>query len=438
MTSTSATSDRVYTPDADAHSSIVGGSSATKRIECPASYKLEQSLPESIKKESSSYADEGTALHEAIAHILDHDIKELDDIIGEVFAGYVVTPELVDEGLVPALEVFDMIDAESAKAGGLEFVLEKRCQMPGIPGAFGTSDVIARDDSRSVIVDWKFGAGVPVFAFKEVDGVKVPNAQLMFYARAAMHDMPDMFQIDDPDWPVDLYIVQPRIREGLGEKWSHIRVTVRDLEAFRWTLIRAVSEATGDNPAMKRGDHCRFAACKTICPLHHAPVLDLSKMETVGALAPEQTDVLDDAQFGELLAMIMDLGELLEPIVTEAHKQAHVFLEDGGAIPGYGLYEKRAGARSWVDDKKADAWLGRKGLDVNGRREVKTISPAKAEKLLKAAGKPITEKEAERYIADGVSSGKKVARDSKLLRPAQPRAELTRELAGKFAQLTKS
>lgn len=437
MTSIS-TYNRVYTPDEDAHSSIVGGSSAAKRIECPASYQLEQKLPESIKKESSDYADEGTALHEAVAYILDNDVVELDTIEGKVFAGYVMTPELIDEGIIPALEVFDMVDAESKDAGGLEFVLEKRCEMPGIPNAFGTSDVIARDDRRSVILDWKFGAGVPVFAFKEVDGVKVPNAQLMFYARAAMHTMPDMFQIDDPDWPVDLYIVQPRIRDGLGQKWSHIRVTVRDLEAFRWTLIRAISEATGNSPAMKRGDHCRFAACKTICPLHHKPVLDLSALQVSQAIEPAQTDALTDEQFGELLAMILDLGEVLDAVVAEAAKQAQVFLDDGGAIPGYGLYDKKAGARDWVDEKKADAWLGRKGLDVHGRREVKTISPAKAEKLLKAAGSPITEKEAERYIRPGVSSGKKVARHSPLLHPAQSRAELTRELAGKLAQLTQT
>lgn len=437
-TSTSTTSDRSYTPDDSAHSSLVGGSSAARRLACPASYQLEQKLPASLVKESSSYADEGTALHEAMAYILDKDITDMDSLVGMVFFDHVITDEHVDEAIIPALEVFDMINAESKEAGGLEFVLEQQCFMPGIPGAKGTSDIIARDDCRSVIVDWKFGAGVPVKAFYEVDGKYKPNPQLMFYARAAMHSLPDMFNSDDPSWPVDLYIVQPRIREELGPKWSHIRVTVTELEGFRLDLVDAIDEAHGTLPArMQRGDHCRFAQCKAICPLHHAPALDLSALGAANALAPAQTNDLDDAAYGQLIATILDLGETLSEIVDEAAKQAHVLLEDGIDVPGYGLYEKKAGARSWIDEKKADAWLGRKGLDVNGRRVVKPISPAQAEKILKAAGNPITEKEAARYIAPGVSSGKKVARNSPLLTPAQSRAELTRELAGRLTQLTK-
>ena len=44
----------------DAHSSIVGGSSAARILGCPGSVDLLAKIPESVLKESSTYADEGT------------------------------------------------------------------------------------------------------------------------------------------------------------------------------------------------------------------------------------------------------------------------------------------------------------------------------------------------------------------------------------------
>ena len=100
--------------------------------------------------------------------------------------------------------------------------------MPGIDGAFGTSDITIRTPVRSAVWDWKFGAGKPVYAsyrreFIPGPGERAPtedpgspdfqvfgNDQLTFYGRACMHTHPDYFE-DRPDWPVDLVICQPRI-----------------------------------------------------------------------------------------------------------------------------------------------------------------------------------------------------------------------------------
>jgi hypothetical protein len=53
------------------HSHVMGGSSATKRINCPASYQLEAAMPEGT--ESSSYADRGSMLHAAMELLLTAD-----------------------------------------------------------------------------------------------------------------------------------------------------------------------------------------------------------------------------------------------------------------------------------------------------------------------------------------------------------------------------
>ena len=92
------------------HSSLVGGSTAARRIACPGSYQMEAKLPPSVKEASSIYADEGTALHEAMKFILTKNliVDELEDeVLGRKFAGYVMTRKLMDEAIYPCVEFVD-------------------------------------------------------------------------------------------------------------------------------------------------------------------------------------------------------------------------------------------------------------------------------------------------------------------------------------------
>lgn len=429
---------RAHTPSDDDHSNLVGGSTAGRRLACPGSYQKEQELPAEIKKESSVYADEGTALHECIAHILENDILDIDSLIGSEFYGFEMTKKLLAEAIVPAVDFFDQLVDACDDEGGLAFVTEKKCQMPGIPGAFGTSDIIGRTDKRSIIVDWKFGAGVPVYASKveewSEDGKPIRetgNPQLMFYARAAMFTHPELFE-ENPDWPVDLYICQPRIADSMGKTHSHYRTTVKELEEFRFELIKAIAEAKGDNPRIRLGDHCRFARCKVICPLHTAPVLDLSKMVVADKLSLDHTDTLSDTEYGDLLSTIMDLGAALAPYVAEAEKQARVMLDDGLPVGHWKLVPKKAGHDKWVDEDKADAYLGRQGLSVGVRRVVKPVTPAVARKLLKQIDKELNEK----YVASGQSSGTNLAPGDDHRQAVQSNSAMAAALADKLAALT--
>src|SRR5690606_3751258 len=116
----------------------------------------------------------------------------------------------------PALQGFDdycdMVFEEDGEE--LVFVVEKKCQVPGIPGAFGTSDIVGKTSKRMVIWDWKFGAGKPVSP--------VENNQLRFYGRGAAFTMkewlgfPEGNKEGQPDFDlrVDLVISQPRIGDG--------------------------------------------------------------------------------------------------------------------------------------------------------------------------------------------------------------------------------
>lgn len=445
------TAERNFTPSDAGHSSIVGGSTAGRRLACPGSYKLEQQVPESLRRKSSKYADEGTACHEAMAYILVNDITDLDQIVGMTFFDHVMTKQLVAEAIVPAVDVFDELCDKLEDEGGLVFLVEKRCEMPGIPDAFGTSDIIFRTNKRSGILDWKFGAGRAVYAeyrvteensplpwrFKGGDGDNATmrvagNPQLMFYGRAAMFTHPEMFVDEngkvDPDWPVELIICQPRIDEesGLGRKVSRYTTTVKELEQYRFALVAAVAEATGDSPRIAAGPHCEWAACKAICPKHNGPLLDLTKMHEAKALDIETTKLMPDEQYGQQLAAILYLFEIVEPLAREAMKQASEFIEEGFTVPGWKLVAKRAGHDKWKDDDKVDKYLGRQGLSVEERRVVKPITPAVARKALKAKGKTLDEK----YVEEGKSSGSTLAREES----ARPAIETYRAAAARLGE----
>ena len=49
--------------------------------------------------------------------------------------------------------------------GGFRTVAnELRVRFPGVPGAFGTADLLIANKKFVILVDWKFGQGVPVKA----------------------------------------------------------------------------------------------------------------------------------------------------------------------------------------------------------------------------------------------------------------------------------
>lgn len=405
-----------------AHSDVVGGSTADRRINCPGSYQMEQKVPLELRNISSDAADEGTALHEAIQFILDENCDPAD-IVGREFNGRKITHKLVRDALEPAMDFFDALDEELDPEGGLQFLTEQRCQMPGIPDAFGTSDIVGRSDKRSVILDWKFGGGVPVKAeYVDEDGTKRVNAQLMFYARAAMHTCPSMFGTD-PDWPVDLYICQPRARDA-DQMITKATVTVKQLEEFRMQLVAAVCEAQGENPRTKRGPWCRFADCKAICPHHTGPLLDLSKIN-LAALEknrPGEVEPVVPTNWGELFGLYLPVCDAAEEVIRAVRAQAHHWLEqghtivDGSGQPNYKLVPKRA-VESYVDEEGAirhAIGLGASEDDIYEPEKLK--SPAQLGKVLEpfmeGSNKKEREAAARKQISEftsAVSSGTTLA-----------------------------
>lgn len=488
--------ERDRTPDD--HSSIVGGSSAARILGCPGSVDLLAKLPAAVLNESSSYADEGTALHEVLAYLVDNDVHPNEMIndkhVDELFEKYGLKEALYFEAVVPAYRAFtEFCDEVYAADPNAEIKLRVECrvEMPGIEGAFGTTDILMQIVSkvpgvaRTVIWDWKFGKGVPVAASyfqtfvhthtkwgndntdvtveAEEETLETGNDQLMFYARASMHTHPDYFSglgymseiplVGDAYYPVELVICQPRIGDGEPARFT---TNVGDLENFRLDLVDAVEEALSGHGHLAMDNHyCRFAKCKSICPLwKNAPVLaaelgeKLGKLQLNASLAgpgaePVAMEVAPGKAltYAQALAAMLDIAEIVEPYINEAQAQAHAFMEAGGEVPGYKLVPKRAGHDGWVDDKKTDDFLARQGVPLDERRKPWVpVTPAVARTILKSKGQDMKEgskdrKLLEKYVAKGVSSGSTVARNDDPREAIERTADVVKKLADKIGTL---
>jgi len=327
------------------HSNIVGGSTAKRVINCPGSVKLCQQVP---PKPSSSYADTGTLLHNAIAEILGADAR-VDAIIGAEYNGITLTQELYEDKLVPAVRALHEVDPDEQ----MEYAVEQSVGFGDLlPGVFGSCDLIGRIGDRAVILDWKFGDGVAVEADE--------NPQLMFYAAAAMRT-PSLAWVFDGAKEVECIIVQPPSIKRWVTSFDRLRMFERE-------LVFAVKQSEKPDAALHAGEHCRWCAAKPICP------------QMTGAAdraLAKQVKELNTKELG--LALVK--ADMLEEWIKDLRALAIQVLEKNGEVPGYKLVQKR-GTRQWIDEQKAIEHLSM-FLTESEVIERSLVSPAQAEKKLK-------------------------------------------------------
>src|SRR5262249_10128803 len=144
-------------------------------------------------------------------------------------------------------------------------------------GAFGTVDLLVRIGSTIYVVDYKFGAGVRVLALYSDGDADVINAQLLFYAAAARHSLPEFFAGVET---IVLTILQPMSIGPGAEMVPTVTVTHAELDEFLAVYRAACEEALSDTPRLERGAWCRFCPAKPICPAHTGPLLDLAQFTT--------------------------------------------------------------------------------------------------------------------------------------------------------------
>lgn len=352
------------------HSHVVGGSTAKRVMACPPSVELCAKMPPS--KGSNKYADAGTLLHNVIASVLDG--KPVDEaIVGARYNDIEITPEMVEDKLIPALTALDEIDPGKR----IEYMVETEVGFGDLlPDVYGSCDFIGRDGDRAVVLDWKFGDGVIVEAEE--------NPQLMFYAAAAMRTPRSQWVFEDAT-EIELIIVQP----PAVRRWV---TTPERIARFEADLVRAVDLVNSGRGELKTGDHCRWCAAKPVCP---------AMTGAVDRAVATQIAALPVAQLGEYL----ERADMVEEWIASVRGLALQLLESGAEVPGYKLVAKRS-TRQWISDAGAKAAL-LEHLPESEVMESSVISPAQAEKKLKKLKVPLP---ADQVVS--ISSGNTLAAES--------------------------
>ena len=350
------------------HSLIVGGSTAKRVINCPGSVALVAKMP---PKDSSSYADRGTLLHNAMATILDSDTVTPESMLWTTYKDETLTGELLNEKILPALAALDAIDPEGVMEYAVETVVGFGAYLPGV---FGSADLLGRLGSRAVVLDWKFGDGVAVSAEE--------NEQGLFYAAAAMRT-PETAWVFEGAEEVEIVIVQP----PAVKRWV---TTVKRVKEFERALKRAVKASTMPDAAIVVGDHCRWCAAKPLCPKMTGAVDRAVKVQLENLPA-------------ETIGAYLGNADLLEDWIKDLRALAMTMMEAGAKVPGYKLVAKRS-VRKWLDESKATQALTAMGIDPV---KLELVSPAQAEKLLKPSKQALPDD-----LVASVSSGTTFAPES--------------------------
>lgn len=381
----------------DEHSDLVGGSTAARRIGCPASYQLEKQAP---PDRGSVYAREGTALHALMAKVIAEELEPLDLLPYEHHepereggdGGWTWTIDEVtwEELGEPALAAFDKFVADLEEEEGDQAAIwtEVRCGMPGIPGAFGTTDQLIRVGRYAIVWDWKFGSTlVPA----------TDNAQLQFYARAAAEDYSEAFAGVER---IGLAIMQPKVSDRPDVWWTDFG----QLERFREELVRAIDLARQERPPEPRkGPWCQFATCKAVCPLWTQQALTLAqKLAAAGVRTNDGSPRVDVGQLIDELPALLDLADAATEWAAALRKAAHSHAEEGGEIEGWELVEKKSSGRNWAKtEDEVRKFFRNRGYKLDDYMPRALVTPPAAEKLLKLDGRELPEEMFEKKASSG-------------------------------------
>ena len=166
---------------------LLSPSSASRWLNCTAAPHLEADMPDV----SSGFAVEGTLAHAYCAKKLktflglptEHEDKEIAEL-----ADY-HTGEMDEYTDAYAAIVIEKYNAARAITPDAQLLVETRLDFSEhIPDSFGTADAIIIADGTMDVIDFKYGKGVSVSAFK--------NPQMQIYALGAYDKFSFEYRID--------------------------------------------------------------------------------------------------------------------------------------------------------------------------------------------------------------------------------------------------
>jgi hypothetical protein len=323
---------------------LLSASSAHRWLACPPSAVAAEAYPE----QDTEFTREGTLAHE----------------VAEAEArGAIFSPGMEDERITP--EMYECAQGyrdyiqEQIKDNDAVVLLEQRVDFsPWVPDGFGTCDCIILQNDTMIVIDYKYGVGVPVSA--------IDNPQLKLYVLGALNDYGFAYDVKK----FEMHIYQPRINNVSVDEGN-----VEELIAWANKTVKPIA----DKAAKGKGKYCAGSHCK-FCP-HAGKCRELTKtctdfVEThdlrvaIPKLAPHEIT--------EVLAM--------EPVIAlwlkRVKEQALTAMLNGEDIPGYKVVEGKLGNRKWIDELKVADALNVAGYSKDDYTETKLLSPSQMDKAI--------------------------------------------------------
>ena len=296
----------------------LNASSSHRWMMCPPSVRLSEQFAD----KPSSYAEEGTFLHELCELKLHRYLGDMaSDVIEAQYAEhrdsefYTQEAETVtDEYVAFCVETIEAV--KSSCPDPLIMVEHRLDYSEYVPEGYGTGDLVIVADGVIEVIDFKGGRGVRVDAHR--------NSQLMLYGLGALLEFDPLYDVRN----VRVTIVQPRLSNtstyeiAADElvRWAEKEVRPRALLAY---------EGKGEFCA---DDWCRFCKARYTCRKRSEYHMQLAERDF------RQPDLLSDEEITDILPIADSLNNWVQDLLAYATQQA----VEGKSWPGYKLVAGRS------------------------------------------------------------------------------------------------
>lgn len=350
---------------AERQHALLSASGSERWINCPASPRLEEHLPD----EPSSYAEEGTLAHELAELMLKVDLKKITmSKYRESMEVLKKHPLYHDDMLDPIMEYVNYVKAQFAEAKRIDpkafILIETRFDLRNyVEMGFGTSDCIIVRDGNLEVIDLKFGAGKMVSP--------VNNSQFMYYGLGALEALSAMA---NRMHNIKLTAVQPRMSNI--SSWD---ISLEDLRKWGDEVLRpkAAAAYSGEGEQVP-GDWCQFCKVRPRCRALHDMALEQARRDFDELEDPK---LISDEELLTLYKNADFITKFLSDVKALILKEALA----GKQWQGYKLVEGKPN-RQITDEAKVREILDAELYEPEDFLNVKLKGLGDLEKLLKKSG----------------------------------------------------
>lgn len=337
---------------------LLSASASHRWLHCTPSVRLEEKLPEA----TSDYAEEGRLAHEiAELKLRKHFTPMGSRAFTNALKKLQAKPHYSSEMLSHTDTYLEYIQQTCHAYDRPPYVaIERRVDYSHIaPEGFGTADCIIIGGNVLQVVDFKYGAGVPVSAEQ--------NPQMMLYALGALQVYAMLYAIEI----VRMAIVQPRLTPSISE----YEIPVDELRAWG-EQIRPTAQAAFDGKGEYcPGDWCRFCRAKGKCRAQAETYTSvISAFEAFGGA---RTPLITNEELGEILLRA-------QPIVAwvkSLEEHALTAILRGEPVPGWKAVEGRSN-RTFNNTDEAFKKIMEAGYEETVLYKREPITLTEVEKLL--------------------------------------------------------